>query len=128
MFRKGQKKKKKEVTYEIPENLKKLFTKENKEILEGWMNNIEDDNKEDFLDNMSSIVDDAESVGMDPYHAINNYRDIKQSKLSVGPMEKWKEIGEKVGLYALVFGLFIFNSLMITIFILSSIERNTRKR
>jgi len=111
----------------IPNNVKRHLSGKNEAILQGWLNTLSnDDQKQDFVDNLSDVISDAESKNLKVTDIINNYKTIKLSKIRESGVEQYKELGKKVAVSLAIFGLIIFISLMSLILVMLAIERNTR--
>jgi len=112
----------------IPENIKAYLSGDNEKILQGWLDGIKgQEKKQDFLENMSEVITKAETNKLEVVNVINNYKTLKLSKLNRSEIEEYKDIGQKVALYAVIFGLIIFIALMSLILVMLAIERNTRQ-
>ena len=111
----------------IPENVKKYLSGDNEKILQGWLGGIfKQKQKQEFVDNLSDVIVSAEEKKVKVVNVINNYKTIKLSKLSKSEIEQYKEIGQRVAIYMVIFGLVIFIVLMSLILVMLGIERNTR--
>jgi hypothetical protein len=112
-----------------PENVIKYLSGDNEKILQGWLEGIsKQEQKQEFLDNMSDVITDAEKKKVDIITVINNYKIVKLSKLTKSEIEQYKEIGQKAALYSVIFGLIIFIALMNIVLVMLAVERNTRHR
>ena len=122
----------------MPENLEPYFKSttsfvgdtDNKKVLEGWlMGLIDEDERQDFLNNLSGVVARAknEDKEKDINEIINNYRSVKLAKIVEARVDKFESIGEKIGFYGSIFSLLIFISLMSMMLVMLAIERNTRR-
>ena len=123
---------------DMPENLEPYFKSttsvvgdtDNSKVLEGWLMSLEDeDERQDFLDNLSGVIDRAKAQDKESQinDVINNYRSVKLSKIIDARIDKFESVGEKIGFYGSIFGLLIFISLMSMMLVLLAIERNTRR-
>lgn len=111
--------------YKMPQNLADFFSGDNKGVLDGWFENLENDQKQDFLDNLSRLV--AESPKGLSADTINKYKDIKLKKLDNSPFAKYQRIGEIAGGIAVIIAALFLVILTSLVLVLLAIERNTRK-
>ena len=113
--------------YSIPENLKALFSGDNAKVLQGWLDTLEDDaQKQDFLDNLSQVVAEAQQKGGDETKVINNYKDIKLKRLVQSPFEKYVTMGEQAAAVGSIIALIFLLILTSLVLVLLAIERHTR--
>lgn len=109
------------------DEVERYLSGDNEKILNDWLNSINGiEKKQDFLDNLTDIIDDAESEGVDVINAINSYKVLKLAKYKKSIPEQLEESGQAIAKYFVIFGLIIFVSLMSLILVMLSIERNTR--
>ncbi|MDR0583236.1 MAG: hypothetical protein LBG57_02655 [Treponema sp.] len=127
----------------FPENVEEyLFTEENRPVLDRWLDSFEiDEEKNEFLENLSSIITSAETEDPDNVHTyINEYKRLYFEKISDREKELFgipyymeqKMPSLLTGMIrgtALVMICFLFGIFMNMVILLSllSIERNTRK-
>jgi len=116
-----------EITY-IPNNVEKYFSgKENQEVLEGWLNSIpEQDLKDEFIENLSEVIEEAEELKLNVMNVINNYKTIKLSKLRGKGTGGYLETIESTTNTLFIFGLIVFIAQLSMILVMLAIERNTR--
>lgn len=113
----------------IPENVEKHFPDEkNKEILAGWLDSISEQAlKEDFLDNLSEVIEEAEELELNVLNVINNYKTIKLSKLRKIGDGGYLGILENTTNTFIIFSLIVFIAQLSMILVMLAIERNTRE-
>jgi hypothetical protein len=77
-------------SYSIPASVSKYMSGNNDEILRGWLNSIDnDDDKQDFLDNLSEVITQAEANNAEVVNVINAYKELKMKKVSQGMFDKY---------------------------------------
>lgn len=112
----------------IPESVTRHLYDDNKRILEDWLGGISGhEKKQDFIDNLSEVIQDAELNKVDVLNAINNYRIIKLKKLNKSSIEEYEGMALKGVAYLSIFAFIVFISIMSLILVMLAIERNTRR-
>ena len=114
------------IKVKLPENVKKYLSGENEKIFYGWIKSLDKKDQEDFIDNLSSIISEAENKKENVVDVINEYKTAKLSKLQKTEAEKYEKIAEKGAIIGAIFGLVLFIALMTLILIMLAVERNTR--
>jgi len=116
-----------ETTY-IPENVEKhLSGEDNQEVLAGWLRSIpEQDLKDEFVENLSEVIEEAEELELNVMNIINNYKTIKLSKLRGKGTGGYLETIESTTSTLIIFGLIVFIAQLSMILVMLAIERNTR--
>jgi hypothetical protein len=114
------------IEVEIPENVKKYISGENEKVLYKWIESLDEKDQEDFIENLSLIITEAENKGEDVVDVINDYKTAKLSKLQKTEFEKYEKVAERGAIIGAMFGLIIFIALMSLILVMLAIERNTR--
>ena len=116
-----------EITY-IPENVEKhLSGEDNQEVLAGWLRSIpEQDLKDEFVENLSEVIEEAEELELNVMNIINNYKTIKLSKLRGEGTGGYLETIESTTSTLVIFGLIVFIAQLSMILVMLAIERNTR--
>ena len=67
---------------DIPANVAKQFkSEENRNILVGWLQRLDKEQRQDFVYNLAEIIDSAEKNNDDLKTVINAYKEIKLQKL-----------------------------------------------
>lgn len=111
----------------IPENVEKYLGGENKKVLLGWIEQLDDHQKEDFIKNISDVISLAEKDNPEKVvDIINGYKILKFGRLPTSEIEKYVQKTQKgvVGLSILLMvGLVGLFSLVL---VLLAVERNTR--
>ncbi|TGN19636.1 hypothetical protein [Leptospira idonii] len=110
----------------IPDNIKETFTGDNLSILYGWLNPLDDEKKQDFLNNLSKVITKAKDNNEDPTDIINRYKELKYPKFASSEFEKYFEKVLKAVYISLAVFSFIIAILLCLILVLLAIERNTR--
>ncbi|MFO7820633.1 MAG: hypothetical protein R6V56_01025 [Lentisphaeria bacterium] len=116
-----------EVEVKLPENIEKIFSEENKEVLRGWLQGLEKDEQKDFIENLSLIIDEAEKMELNAFDVINDYKELKLEKLEKSEFEKYEAEARRGVTIAAIFVLIMFIALMSLILVMLAVERNTRK-
>jgi len=115
----------------IPENITKLFDAENAKVLNSWLDSFKDNTmKQDFIDNLSVIIKEAEQNNQNVVDAINKYKEIKMSKIqgdTFGISSIMKTFTK--AFIGIVLFLLLLSFLIIILILLNiSIEKNTRPK
>ena len=97
----------------LPDNVKKYFTSErNIEVLNGWIRSIDNNEKrKNFIDKLSSIIDEAEKAGEDIIDVINDYKSKKFEEVS--GIQKYEEQIKLATMIGMIIILVIFIILML---------------
>jgi hypothetical protein len=116
----------------MPENVKNAFnTEKNQEVLQSWIENYTPDQQQDFLDNLSQVLDEymgnnKKMSGEDFSKLVNNYHRVKSQKIMSSEVMKNISLGVKAGAVVLIFLLILVLCIVSLILVLLAIERNTR--
>lgn len=115
----------------IPENVTNAFDIENTKVLNLWLDAIDDNaSKQDFINNLSIIIKDAQQNNQDVVAVINKYKEMKMSKLrgdSFG-IKSIMRTFTKAFIGISLFLLLLSFLLIILILLNISIEKNTRPK
>lgn len=115
-----------EFTY-FPENVEKYLFGENEKILLGWLDGLSSqDQRQEFVDNLSEVIESAEQSELDVNKVINSYKTAKLSKLNKNDMSGYKGMMERATNYVVISSIITFIALMSLILVMLAIERNTR--
>lgn len=116
-----------ETTY-IPENIEKYLSGENnQEVLAGWLRSIPEKNlKDEFVENLSEIIAEAEELELNVMNIIHNYKTIKLSKLRGKSTGGYLETIESTTSTLIIFGLIVLIAQLSMILVMLAIERYTR--
>jgi hypothetical protein len=110
------------------ESVKKYMQGENAVILEEWLNVYDFDiEKQNFLDNLTDVILEAEKKDADIIEFINHYKTLKHKKTTedIFGISKFIDPAMKFMIILLI-GFLIFTTVVILLLLLS-IERNTRR-
>ena len=113
----------------LPVAVKRYITDEEQKLtLKGWLDSISDyDGKKDLLDNLSEVIVAAENKDVNVFEVINNYKEMKFSKLNKSKTEDgYMAKGLKLVKLFFILCCAFFIALMSLILIVLSIERNTK--
>jgi hypothetical protein len=112
----------------IPFVLQKHFSSpDNLRTLNNWLEELPEDQRQPFLDEMAEAVTEAEKEQIEPIDAINSYHKLKMAKLQAINIVKekqkqtWLWYAGAIGLGVIMIALFSL------ILVLLAIERNTRR-
>jgi hypothetical protein len=112
----------------IPFVLQKHFSSpDNLRTLNNWLEELPEDQRQPFLNEMAEAVTEAEKEQIEPLDAINAYHKLKMEKLQAIDIAKekqkqtWLWYAGAVGLGVIIIALFSL------ILVLLAIERNTRR-
>ena len=98
-------------------------------ILNGWLNAItEKEKKQNFLDNLETVLKDAEERHADKVEVINSYKDIKLDRIKNETGIEGIADAAKTGFIAIFMFMVLLSIMLLVVILLQfSIERNTRK-
>ncbi len=116
--------------YNYPEGIKKYLRGENSSILEEWLSFYKSDlEKQNFLDNLTMVVQEAEKRDLNVIQYINQYKYLKQEKMGQenSTFSKYIDSASKIFIILLIGIGFLFFMTLVMLLLLLSIERNTRK-
>ncbi len=112
------------------DSIKKYLQRENALILEEWLNEYDSEfEKQNFLDNLTEIILEAEKKDADVVEFINHYKTLKHKKITEDTFGISKFIDPAMKFFVIImigYGFLIFTSVVMLLLLLS-IERNTRK-
>ena len=115
--------------FKYSESVKKYMQGENAIILEEWLSVYDSDiEKQNFLDNLTDVILEAEKKDADIIEFINHYKTLKHKKITedIFGISKFIDPAMKFMIILLIgFGFLIFTTVVILLLLLS-IERNTR--
>ncbi|MDP1773020.1 MAG: hypothetical protein Q8L15_12110 [Methylobacter sp.] len=95
--------------------------------LANWLDEVPDNQQQVFLDEMATVVTQAEKEHIEPFSAINAYHKLKMEKLTAqrqteaGNVQTWLWYAGALGAGIIIIALFSL------ILVLLAIERNTRR-
>ncbi|MBU3625707.1 hypothetical protein ICN48_05595 [Polynucleobacter sp. JS-Safj-400b-B2] len=123
----------------IPKIIKETMTGRNKEVLDAWLNSLDPEDRQNFIDEIHAVFEKAmekekaqgkvpsEKQGIIFGEALNKYKELKFQKIDDRNSQEAK-FESNMTLYAGIFGGFIaIISLLSLVLVLLAIERNTRK-
>lgn len=111
----------------IPPNVQKYTTGNNSKVLESWLTNLNQEQKDDFLLNMSEVIESAERNNDNVPDAINAYKNLKFKKLATSEFEKTAAKMKPMAYGVAAATMLILITLFSIVLVLLSIERNTRR-
>lgn len=113
----------------IPQNVRDEFTGENAKVLNGWIENYPPNQQQEFLDNLSALIDKAQRKGMSSNQINdleNHYRDLKRQKFRAVEVNKYINWGVKGVAVVLIAALVVILCMISLLLVLLAVERNTR--
>lgn len=116
-------------TMQLPENLRQYLTEDDVRSLRRRLPNIERDEQwRDFLENLSTLVGEAESDPrrVSPRNLIDTYVILKNQKLAQSDAEKYVAIAGRYAAVAVVVGLLFLLIQVSLVLVLLAVERHTR--
>jgi hypothetical protein len=113
----------------VPAEIRKYVYGYRQAILDGWLSNLDLDQKQDFLNGLALVIREAEQKdSSDVIRAVNDYKTLKLAKLSTGTFDRYAQQARRPSLFAAIVGLLGVLGLLAMILVLLAIERNTRLR
>jgi hypothetical protein len=115
----------------IPKNVQDEFQGKNAEILQQWIKACPASQQQDFVDNLSRLIEKGKEEGLssDKINDLeNDYHKLKRQKIMSAEMMKYIALGVKLGAAVLIFMLILILCIVSLILVLLAIERNTRAR
>lgn len=114
----------------IPQEVKDKFQGENRDVLIGWLKNMNTQQQEKFVSNLSNIINEAESdESINLYTAVNKYKSLKFNKFTQqtsNPLSSYEDTARKIGIALFVTIAIGLIGLFSLVLVLLAIERNTR--
>ena len=105
-----------------------LGDEQNKSVLEGWLRDVEADQRQEFMDNLEEVIRYAEQNNLDVVRAVNTYKTLKfqryhaaESKTRDAKLSRYGILGGIVAALMLIVGLSL-------VLVVLAIERNTRTK
>lgn len=115
------------IMVQLPKNVRKYMSGSNEEVLKGWIGYLDYADQNDFVQNLSSVIHEAEMNLRDVIEVINKYKTVKLPALRTSEFEKGKRTVEKGAMIGAIFGLMLFVAMMSLVLVMLAVERNTRK-
>jgi hypothetical protein len=106
---------------------KYLSTPQNIKVLRGWLDNVPEDYRQDFIDEMAAVVVEADKQKLNASEAMNAYKVLKLRKLEAKRQAKAELEGMRVYYAAAAGSGVALIALFSLILVLLAIERNTRR-
>ena len=122
------------LTVSIPDNLKEYFFEENESILTGWIAGLSEKQQQEFLDNLSLIVQSirkdtniaSSDVESEVIKAINVFHTLKMDRFTEEEMQTYTKMATKAGYISSICGLLLILSILSLVLVMLAVERNTR--
>jgi len=99
----------------------------NRNILDRWLKDLDVDQQQDFISNLSQVVTQAESGGADAIKVINAYRELKLERVKQSTMDKYAATAAKGAAVAAILSFVFLILLASLVLVLLAIERHTRR-
>jgi hypothetical protein len=96
-------------------------------VLRGWLDNVPEDYRQDFIDEMAAVVVEADKQKLNASEAMNAYKVLKLRKLEAKRQAKAELEGMRVYYAAAAGSGVALIALFSLILVLLAIERNTRR-
>jgi uncharacterized membrane protein YukC len=110
-----------------PDTIKKYFSDEqNQNVLYDWLNELNVEQRKDFLDNLSQVIVKAEAENISVIDAVNTYRVVKLRKIKEHEADKNLQLIKVFGYSIVGFMTFGMIVILLQLLVLLSVERNTR--
>jgi hypothetical protein len=112
----------------IPFILQKYFNNPDSiKLLKGWMENIPKGKGNEFINELAAVVEEAEKTNANVTNAINQYKELKFSKIKDSQIAKTETNMIRLQYFGLAFACVALIALFSLVLVLLAIERNTRK-
>jgi len=112
----------------IPFVLQKYFNNpDSVKLLKGWMENIPKEKGTEFINELAAVVEEAEKTNANVTDAINQYKELKFTKLKEFQLAKTETNMIRVEYFGFAFACVTLIALFSLILVLLAIERNSRK-
>ena len=110
----------------LPPELQELIANEdNRRILEGWLSELEQEDRQQFLDKLGESARVARASGMDEIKAINSYHDQYKSYLAEREKNRLASTQARLAAAGVVMSILLMLALFSLVLVLLAIERNT---
>jgi len=112
--------------YVLPPNIQRYMGYgDNRQVLDGWLAQISgDQERNDFLQNMSTIINDAEQNHQNVVYAVNAYKDIKLFRMT--GVDQYVAQGAKAASATAALLFLLILVIASQLLVMLAIERNTR--
>jgi hypothetical protein len=112
----------------MPFVLQKHFNSPEKvKVLKGWLNILSLEKHQEFIDEMSATVTEAEKLKLSSTEAIDKYKELKFKKIETEMATKAERKTQQLYYAGAVVGAVALIALFSLILVLLAIERNTRR-
>lgn len=95
-------------------------------VFAGWVRNLSEDRRRDFITNLEAVLAAAERDGADPVATTHVYKDLKLERMQANPLAELTEQIRRVAAVSLVLACVALMGLFSLVLVLLSVERNTR--
>ena len=111
----------------MPPALQEIFlTEQNRNALSGWLDSIEANERQDFVDALGEAADAATAAETDPTDAINDYRQRYQAYVAERDADEAIAMAKRLQILAAIGSALALIGLFSLVLVLMAIERNTR--
>jgi hypothetical protein len=112
---------------EIPDSVERHLRGKNKAVLLGWLGDLEEEEKADFLVNLDHIIMEAARKNPDKViDYINKYRELKFSKVKENPFNAYIDKAARTGFLISILLIIGTIGLFSMVLVMLAVERNTR--
>ena len=112
----------------IPFILQKHFNNPDSiKTLKEWIENVPKEQRNEFINELAAVVEEAEKTKANVIEAINQYKELKFSKIKNLQLAKDEASNMRLKYLEIGFGCVALIALFSLILVLLAIERNTRK-
>lgn len=111
----------------LPKAIQRHISGSNAQVLDKWLAPLNSEQRADFIDNMASIIEEAEKQKVDVVAAVNDYSTVKLKNFDRAPFERYEKLAQRTALVSGIAGLVLFIVLMSLMLVALAIERNTRR-
>lgn len=110
----------------IPSNVDKYMGRDDRKVFLGWIEDLDEAQKKDFISNLSEVIAEAEKQSDDVVDVINKYSKLKLPKLRGNVLDKYATRAAKAGAIGFTLAMAMLAAIMSLVLVLLAIERNTR--
>jgi hypothetical protein len=110
----------------IPSRVSRGLAGENKQIVEQWLNGIDTSHRQDFVDNMDTVIKYAEQNNLDVTRSVNTFHELWMRKAQETLSQQRENELVRVSTVGLLLAIFTLILILALVLVVLAIERNTR--
>lgn len=123
----------------IPANIEKYMGDKNRKIFLGWIEDLDEGQRKEFISNLSEVINAAEHQSWfdrlihgpkvpqsDVFDVINKFKELKLEKLHENQIEKYANRAAKAAAIGFTLAMVMLVAMMSLVLVMLAIERNTR--